>query len=173
MLRHPVKLTPENGKLLVAFPDLPNIHTRGDDEPEALARAVDALETMLMAMIEDKKEVPEPRPIRRRARFVALLVLTEAKIDLEMKSSRVGKGELARRLNCHLHRSIACSTWVIDPVSIDWTRHSPLSGSASPVRSRTRPGFNTVHFRAASRCFPEVRFGDPVLRIPGGKGIYR
>jgi antitoxin HicB len=104
MLRYPVKLTPEDGKVLVSFPDFPDVHTFGDDEPEALRRAVDALETMLMAMIEDKEAIPEPKAIRRRDRFVTLPVLTEAKIDLyrEMRSSRIGKAELARRLNCHL-----------------------------------------------------------------------
>lgn len=100
----PVKLAHEDGKVLVSFPGFPDVHTFGDDEPEALARAVDALETMLMAMIEDKEEIPEPKPIRRGRRSIALPVLTEAKINLyrEMKSSRIGKAELARRLNCHL-----------------------------------------------------------------------
>ena len=104
MLRYPVKLAPEDGKVLVSFPDFPDVHTFGDDEPEALTRAVDALETMLMAMIEDKEAIPEPKPIRRRGRFIVLPVLTEAKIELyrQMRSSGTGKAELARRLNCHL-----------------------------------------------------------------------
>jgi len=104
MLRYRVKLIPEDGNVLVSFPDFPNVHTFGDDEAEALARAVDALETMLMAVIEDKEAIPKPKPIRRRERFITLPALTEAKIDLygEMRSSRIGKAELARRLNCHL-----------------------------------------------------------------------
>src|SRR5580692_872483 len=98
MLRYPVKLAPEDGKVLVSFPDFPDVHTFGDDEPEALTRAVDALETMLMAMIEDKEAIPEPKPIRRRGRFIVLPVLTEAKIELyrQMRSSGTGKAELAR-----------------------------------------------------------------------------
>jgi len=104
MLRYRAKLIPEDGNILVSFPDFPNVHTFGDDEAEALARAVDALETLLMAMIEDRETIPEPKPVRRRDRFITLPALTEAKIDLyrEMRSSRVGKAELARRLNCHL-----------------------------------------------------------------------
>ena len=104
MLRYPVKLTPEDGKVLVSFPDFPGVHTFGEDEPEALARGVDALETMLMAMIEDKEAIPVPKPIRRGGRSIALPVLTEAKIELyrQMRSSGIGKAELARRLNCHL-----------------------------------------------------------------------
>lgn len=103
MLRYPVVLTPEDGSVLVSFPGFPNVHTFGDDEAEALLRAVDALETMLMAMIEDRSSIPPPGPIRR-GRFVTLPALTEAKLELykQMRASGVGKAELARRLNCHL-----------------------------------------------------------------------
>ncbi|HYL39425.1 MAG TPA: type II toxin-antitoxin system HicB family antitoxin [Bryobacteraceae bacterium] len=103
MLRYAVKLRRENGRVLVSFPDFPNVHTFGDDEPDALARGIDALETMLAAMIDDKDEIPEPRPVRRR-RSVVLPALTEAKIGLyrEMRSSGIGKAALARRLRCHL-----------------------------------------------------------------------
>ena len=87
---------------LIAFPDFPGVHTFGDDEPEALARAADALETMLMGMIEDREDIPAPAA--RRGRFITLPVLTEAKIELyrQMRSARIGKAELARRLHCHL-----------------------------------------------------------------------
>lgn len=102
MLRYPVKIIHEDGVVVIAFPDFPGVQTFGDDEPEALARAVDALETMLMGMIEDREEIPL-RPTRR-GRLVTLPALTEAKIELyrQMRSARVGKAELARRLNCHL-----------------------------------------------------------------------
>ena len=104
MLRYRVKLAPEEGNILVSFPDFPNVHTFGNDEEEALARAVDALETILMGMIEDREAIPEPKMVRLRERFITLPALTEAKIDLyrEMRAARVGKAELARRLNCHL-----------------------------------------------------------------------
>lgn len=103
MLRYAVRLARENGKVLVSFPDFPNVHTFGDDDAEALARGVDALETMLAAMIHDREAIPEPRPVRRR-RSIVLPALTEAKIELyrEMRSARMGKAELGRRLHCHL-----------------------------------------------------------------------
>jgi antitoxin HicB len=103
MLRYPVKLVRESGKVLVSFPDFPNVHTYGDDEPEALSRAADALETMLAAMIDDRERIPEPKAVRR-GKAVALPALTEAKVELYrlMQAARVGKAELARRLNCHL-----------------------------------------------------------------------
>ncbi len=103
MLRYPVKLEKEDGQVLVSFPDFSNVHTFGDNEDEALLRAVDALETMLMAMIDDKEAIPAPGPIRR-GKSVILPVLTEAKLGLygQMRAAGVSKAELARRLNCHL-----------------------------------------------------------------------
>ena len=102
MLRYPVKITQEDGAVVVTFPDFPGVQTFGDDEPEALARAVDALETMLMGMIEDREEIPVRAT--RRGRFVTLPALSEAKIEVyrQMRSAKVGKAEMARRLNCHL-----------------------------------------------------------------------
>jgi len=98
------KLLREGRKVLVSFPEFPNVHTYGDNEPEALAHAADALETMLSAMIEDRDEIPAPRPPRRGERSVKLPALTSAKIELyrAMRSAHVGKADLARRLHCHL-----------------------------------------------------------------------
>ena len=47
MMRYPVDLVREGSKTLVSFPDFPNTHTYGDDEEEALTRALDALEWRL------------------------------------------------------------------------------------------------------------------------------
>ena len=55
MMLYPVNPVCEGLKFLVFFPDFPNVHTFGDEE-EARVRAVDAL--MLMAMIEDRKDIP-------------------------------------------------------------------------------------------------------------------
>jgi antitoxin HicB len=103
-MRYPVKLTKEDGRVLVSFPDFQNVHTFGDDEHEALARAVDALESMLIAMIEDRNEIPDPSPSKRGGKFIILPALSEAKVALyrQMRALGVGKAELARRLNCHL-----------------------------------------------------------------------
>jgi antitoxin HicB len=65
MTRYPVRVAREGSKVLVAFPDFPNVHTYGDDEAEAFTRAVDALETYLMGMIEDHEDIPKPRPVMR------------------------------------------------------------------------------------------------------------
>ena len=103
MTKYSVTLTREGSKVLVDFPDFPNVHTYGDKEAEALTRAVDALETMLMALIDDREDIPRPRRVKR-GRFITLPALTEAKLELyrQMREARIGKAELARRLHCHL-----------------------------------------------------------------------
>jgi antitoxin HicB len=104
MLRYAVTLKKERARTLVSFPDFPDVHTFGDDQPEALARAVDALETYLMGLIEDREPIPPPPALRKRERAITLPVLTEAKLRLYelMRSEGIGKAEMARRLNCHL-----------------------------------------------------------------------
>jgi antitoxin HicB len=103
MLRYRVKLSKDtNGTILVDVPDIPEAHTFGEDRDEALARAVDAIETALMLYIEDRLDIPTPS--RTRGEAVILPALTEAKLGVyaTMRAQRVGKAELARRLNCHL-----------------------------------------------------------------------
>ena len=105
MLRYPVKLRRDtNGTILVDFPDVPEAHTFGEDEGEALVHALDALETALSMYIDDRRDIPEPSTIKRRTKFVTAPALTEAKLALysSMRAQKVGKAELARRLNCHL-----------------------------------------------------------------------
>jgi antitoxin HicB len=104
MLRYPVRLERDtNGTILAGFPDVPEAHTLGEDREEALARAVDALETAFMGYIEDRRAIPHPSSFKRGP-YVALPALTEAKLALysAMRARRIGKAELARRLNCHL-----------------------------------------------------------------------
>lgn len=104
MLRYPVRLTREDsGAVRVSFPDVPEAHTFGDDEAEALLRVVDALETALSIYIGDRQPIPAPSPLKRGWKAVRLPVLAEAKIALyrAMRSTRVSKAELARRLNWH------------------------------------------------------------------------
>ena len=104
MFAYPVTLTPaEEGGFIVTFPDVPGAITEGDDEQEALARALDALETMFIGLIVDKKDIPQATP-RQGGPSISLPALSAAKISLyrAMRSAGVGKAELARRLNCHL-----------------------------------------------------------------------
>ena len=103
-MRYPVELIDEdNGTVTAAAPDIPGAHSFGEDREEALARVVDAIETAMIALIADRKDISAPSPSRRRP-TVALPALSVAKIGLyrAMREEGVGKAELARRLGWHL-----------------------------------------------------------------------
>ena len=105
MLRYPVILKRDtNGTMRVEFPDVPEAHTFGEDVDEALMQAVDALESALSLYIDARRDIPQPSPVQPRGKAVVLPALAEAKIALytAMRNAKVGKAELARRLNCHL-----------------------------------------------------------------------
>ena len=104
MLRYPVILERDtNGTTRVEFPDVPEANTFGEDAAEALIHAVDALESALSLYVEDRRDIPKPSPVKSRGKAVILPALTEAKLALysAMRANRVGKAELARRLNWH------------------------------------------------------------------------
>jgi antitoxin HicB len=103
MLRYPVKLEREGKWILISFPDVPGAHTFGNSRKQALERGADAVETMFMAMMADKKEIPFASTIKG-GNFVELPALTEAKLMLyrTMRALGVGKAELARRLSWHM-----------------------------------------------------------------------
>ncbi len=100
MLCYPVTLTPDdNDTVMVTFPDIPEAVTFGEDEEDALLRAIDALETMLAAKMADKEDIPIPYPDDGRL-CVRLPALTAAKVLLyqTMRQQNVREAELARRL---------------------------------------------------------------------------
>jgi antitoxin HicB len=105
MLRYPVVLKKDtNGTTLVSFPDFPTAHTFGDDPKEAITRATELLTDVLADYIERRQDIPIPSPMRKKNQAVELPLVAEAKIGLyrAMRAGRVGKAELARRLNCHM-----------------------------------------------------------------------
>jgi antitoxin HicB len=104
LLRYRVKLSKDtNDTILVEVPDVPGAVTFGEDREEALLRAADAIETVLIGLMTDHRDIPMPRA-GGKGPFVTLPALTEAKLALygAMRTARVGKAALARRLNCHL-----------------------------------------------------------------------
>ncbi len=60
MFDYPVMLTPDEGTLLVTFPDVPEAITFGMTVDEAMLHAVDALETGLSFYVDARKALPEP-----------------------------------------------------------------------------------------------------------------
>lgn len=93
----------DNETLLVSFPDFPEAHTFGKDEADAIDHARDALATVIDAYIKDKRDIPLPSAKITRCR-VTMPALVAAKVRLyeTMRASKVGKAELARRLDWHL-----------------------------------------------------------------------
>jgi antitoxin HicB len=99
-LNYPVILEPDdNGTVLVACPDLPEVTTFGEDEADALRRAADAIEEALAARIASREDIPAASPAGGRA-VAALPALTVAKVELyrTARASGVTKAELGRRL---------------------------------------------------------------------------
>src|SRR5664279_3753718 len=91
MLRYHVKLSKDtNDTILAEAPDVPGALTFGADREEALLRAPDAIETVLIGYVADRRDIPLPRATRKGP-FVTLPALTEAKLALytAMRTARV------------------------------------------------------------------------------------
>lgn len=100
MFDFPVTLTPDdNDTILVTFPDVPGAITYGNDEAEALAHAVDALESVLSAMIADREDVPAPSPAEGRPTASPTLLGTlKVSVYQAMRARGWRKADLARAM---------------------------------------------------------------------------
>lgn len=97
---YPVDLVPDdNGTVLVTFPDVAGAITYGEDEDEALANAVDALESIFSALIADRCDIPPPSPARGR-KTVAPTLLGSLKVSVyrAMRDRGWRKADLARAM---------------------------------------------------------------------------
>ena len=101
MLSLPIELEDDDGTVLAASPDFPELTIFGDNRDEALTRAVGALEEAVAARIHDGRDVPPPSGGEVRA---TLPTRTAVKVILYqgMWDQGIGKAELARRLGWHL-----------------------------------------------------------------------
>jgi antitoxin HicB len=103
VVKYPVILElDDNDTILVSFPDFPEAHTFGDDRTDALARAVDALATIVDTYMADRRPLPMPSPIVKDSVALSALMSTKAEIYQAMVAAGVSKSEMARRLNVHL-----------------------------------------------------------------------
>ena len=104
MFNYPVILTPDEGTVLVTFPDVPEAITFGADEDEALLHAVDALETGLSFYVDSRKALPavsQPAPGQKTVRPSAL-ECAKLGVYQAMTEQGIKKAELARRLGWHM-----------------------------------------------------------------------
>jgi antitoxin HicB len=56
-MQYPASFTPEEGKIVVRFRDIPEAITQGDDEAEAVEMAEDVLISAMDFYFEDKRPV--------------------------------------------------------------------------------------------------------------------
>lgn len=98
---YPVDLIPDdNATVLVTFPDVPGAITFGSDEGEALANAVDALETIFSALIADRREIPRPSaPGGRKTVSPSLLGSLKISVYRAMRERGWRKADLARAMS--------------------------------------------------------------------------
>ena len=103
MFSYPVELIDDNGTVLVKFPDIPEAVTFGQDREEALARAVDALETALMIYIKKRWPLPKQSQLNGKP-GVSPTPLSCLKLALHqgMIEKNLKKTDLARMLACHM-----------------------------------------------------------------------
>jgi antitoxin HicB len=102
MFDYPVVLTPDDGTILVTFPDIPEAITFGENENEALKQAVDALETALSFYVNDRRPLPTASVIEGLPTVhPSALECVKLGLYAEMLKQGVRKSELARRLNWH------------------------------------------------------------------------
>ncbi|OFZ69771.1 MAG: transcriptional regulator [Betaproteobacteria bacterium RBG_16_58_11] len=104
MFDYPVTLTPDDGTVLVTFPDIPEAITFGADKDEAMLHAVDALETALSMYVDARKPLPAVSKAKRRQKTVRPSALECAKLGVyqAMTEQGIKKAELARRLGWHM-----------------------------------------------------------------------
>ncbi|MBK9166674.1 MAG: type II toxin-antitoxin system HicB family antitoxin [Bryobacterales bacterium] len=101
---YPAKFTTGNdGRVLVAFIDLPRVATDGKDKREAMEEAMDALGSDLSIRLSRREEIPTPSAPKRGQRLVPVPLWLAPKLALylAMRDQRVSNSELARRLGLH------------------------------------------------------------------------
>lgn len=92
------------GAYIVSCPDIPEMHSVGYEEEEAMLNAWDGLESALDIYLEERRPIPLPSEPLPGARTVALPAQVALKVLLhnEMLKQGVRKAELARRLDWRL-----------------------------------------------------------------------
>lgn len=95
---YPANLEPDEGTILVTFDEFPGA-TFGEDEADALMRAVDLLETIFISIINDRLPIPAPTPANGRP-LVSPTLQVALKISIydAMRSRGWRKADLARAL---------------------------------------------------------------------------
>jgi len=102
MYQYPLELHYEAPGVWLSCPDVPEMNAAGDTLGEALAEALNGLESALSLYVEQRRKIPAASAPRDPALVLRLPALTVAKIMLwnAMCDEGVSRKELARRLDC-------------------------------------------------------------------------
>ena len=94
----------DNGTIVVSFPDFPEAHTFGETREEALARAEDALATVIQAYIADRRPLPKPSAAKKKDVSFTLPVIMAIKLALyqSLLETHTTKYTLAKKLGWHV-----------------------------------------------------------------------
>ena len=98
---YPVVLKPDdNDTIMASVPDVPGVHSYGEDEADAIDHVREALIVMFSAIMDDNEDIPVPGKIGRGIAVVSLPTLVASKLMIynAMKDQGVTRSELARRL---------------------------------------------------------------------------
>ena len=90
----------EDGKLVAAFPDVPEAITGGRNRAETLRLAADALGAALAVYVHGLRDIPQPSTASPDQELIAVPAVMTAKLALysAMRSQNITESELARRL---------------------------------------------------------------------------
>ena len=102
VMQYPVTLTHDtDGSFLVRCRDIPEALATGYSEEEALAEAINGLESAFMIYISERRAIPLPSKKLKDEYLVRLPVRVSFKVALynEMLAQDLKKADLARRLN--------------------------------------------------------------------------
>jgi len=102
MYQYPLELHPEPTGVWLSCPDIPEMNAAGDTLPEAMAEALNGLESALSLYVEQRRPIPRASAPSDPTLVLHLPALTVAKIMLwnAMQDEGVSRAELARRMGC-------------------------------------------------------------------------
>jgi len=103
---YPASFEPDDGAIMVTFPDLKGANTYGVDRVEAKAQAADCLLEAIAVRMLEREDIPPPSRPRRGQVLIPLPTLAAAKVALyrTMREEGVTMAELARRMRCDMQQ---------------------------------------------------------------------
>ena len=139
-VNYPVKITKEDGRYLVIFPDFEECATEGKTLKEALFNASEALTLTLEGRMEEGMEIPLPK--QRKAKYlIAPAARVQSALLLRLARGKRSIAEIARALG---------TSWP-SAAKLEDPRHSPtlkqLEKAASAVGQRLVVSFEDYENR--------------------------